>query len=37
MEGVTVSIDRIVIDFSDVYWEFFNELYKRICHYYGAG
>ncbi|MCF2717188.1 hypothetical protein LWE69_08090 [Paenibacillus sp. UKAQ_18] len=34
MKGVTVSIDRIVIDFTDVYWDFFNEFYKRICHYY---
>lgn len=34
MKGVTVSIDRIVIDFTGVYWDFFNEFYKRICHYY---
>lgn len=36
MNGVTVSIDRIVIDFTDVYWDFFNEFHKRICHYYGV-
>lgn len=36
MKGVTVSIDRIVIDFTDVYWDFFNEFHKRICHYYGV-
>ncbi|GKS12222.1 hypothetical protein YDYSY3_32220 [Paenibacillus chitinolyticus] len=36
MNGVTVSIDRIVIDFTDVYWDFFNEFHKRICHFYGV-
>jgi hypothetical protein len=36
MEGVTVSIDRIVIDFTDVYWDFFNEFHKRICHFCGV-
>ncbi|MCC3378522.1 replication initiation factor family protein [Paenibacillus farraposensis] len=36
MNGVTVSIDRIVIDFTDVYWDFFNEFHKQICHYYGV-
>lgn len=36
MEGVSVSIDRIVIDFTDVYWDFFNEFHKRICHFYGV-
>ncbi|MGM1022538.1 MAG: replication initiation factor family protein [Bacillota bacterium] len=36
MKGATVSIDRIVIDFTDVYWDFFNEFHKRICHYYGV-
>lgn len=35
MKGVTVSIDRIVIDFTGVNWDFFNELHKRICHFYG--
>ncbi|MCL6457770.1 MAG: hypothetical protein K6T85_07170 [Gorillibacterium sp.] len=35
MKGVTVSIDRTVIDFTDEYWDFFNEFHKRICHYYG--
>ncbi|MOA03053.1 hypothetical protein D3C78_1225360 [compost metagenome] len=36
MKGVAVSIDRIVIDFTDVYWDFFNEFHKRICHFYGV-
>ncbi len=36
MKGVTVSIDRIVIDFTEVYWDFFNEFHKRICHFYGV-
>lgn len=36
MKGATVSIDRIVIDFIDVYWDFFNEFHKRICHFYGV-
>lgn len=36
MKGVTVSIDRIVIDFTDVYWDFFNEFHKRICHFCGV-
>jgi len=36
MKGVMVSIGRIVIDFTDVYWDFFNEFHKRICHYYGV-
>ncbi len=36
MKGATVSIDRIVIDFTDVYWDFFNEFHKRNCHYYGV-
>jgi hypothetical protein len=36
VEGVKVSIDRIVIDFTDVYWNFFNEFHKRICHFYGV-
>jgi hypothetical protein len=36
MKGVTISIDRIVIDFTDVFWDFFNEFHKRICHFYGV-
>jgi len=35
MKGVTVTIDRIVIDFTGVHWDFFNEFYKRICDFYG--
>lgn len=36
MKGGALSIDRIVIDFTVVYWDFFNEFHKRICHYYGV-
>lgn len=36
MKGVSVSIDRIVIDFTGVHWDFFNEFHKRICHFYGV-
>lgn len=36
MEGVTVSIDCIVIDFTGVYWDFFNEFHKGICYFYGV-
>jgi hypothetical protein len=36
MKGVTVSIERIVIDFTGVHWNFFNEFLKRICHFYGV-
>ncbi|WP_339298004.1 hypothetical protein MKY92_24900 [Paenibacillus sp. FSL R5-0623] len=36
MNGVTVSIDRIVIEFTDVYWDFFNEFHKRIGRFYGV-
>jgi methyltransferase-like protein len=32
MKGITISIDRIVIDFTNVHWDFFNEFHKRICH-----
>ncbi|GFN34211.1 replication initiation factor family protein [Paenibacillus xylaniclasticus] len=35
MNGVTV-IDRIVIDFTGVYWDFFNPFMLRICHFYGV-
>lgn len=36
MKGVSVSIDRIVIDFTGIHWDFFNEFRKRICHFYGV-
>lgn len=36
MEGVKVSIDRIVIDFTNVYWSFFNPFRQRLCDYLGA-
>lgn len=35
MKGLIVSIDRIVIDFTHVHWDFFNEFHRRICHFYG--
>ncbi|CAG7648174.1 hypothetical protein PAESOLCIP111_05544 [Paenibacillus solanacearum] len=36
MEGVKVSIDRIVVDFTNVYWSFFNPLRQWLCDYYNA-
>ncbi|MDQ0661459.1 hypothetical protein [Paenibacillus sp. W2I17] len=36
MKRITVSIDHIVIDCTDVYWSFFNEFLKRIYHYCGV-
>lgn len=36
MEGVKVSIDRIVVDFTDVYWTFFNPLRQWLCDFYNA-
>lgn len=36
MEGVRVSIDRIVIDFTNVYWSFFNPFRERLCNYLDA-
>jgi len=36
MNRVTVSIDRIVIDFTGVYWDFFNPFMLRLCHFYGV-
>lgn len=36
MEGIAVSIDRIVIDFTGVYWDFFNPFMLRLCHYFGV-
>jgi len=32
LERTKVSIDRIVIDFTNVYWSFFNPFRKRLCH-----
>ena len=37
MKGVTISIGRIVVDFTDMYWDYFNEFHKRIFTYYGLG
>ncbi|MGA3599078.1 hypothetical protein [Lysinibacillus agricola] len=31
MEGIQVSIDRIVVEFTDVYWDFFNPFRLRLC------
>jgi hypothetical protein len=36
VEGVKVSIDRIVIDFTNVYWSFFNPFRQRLCQYMDA-
>lgn len=36
MKDIKVSIDRIVIDFTHVHWNFFNQLHKRISHFYGV-
>lgn len=36
MQGVKVSIDRIIVDFTNVYWTFFNPLRQRLCDYYNA-
>jgi hypothetical protein len=36
MEGVQVSIDRIVVDFTDVFWEFFNLFQQRLRQYLHA-
>ncbi|OUQ85406.1 hypothetical protein B5G50_27130 [Brevibacillus brevis] len=36
MEGVEVSIDCIVVDFKNVYWNFFNPLRQWLCDSYNA-
>jgi hypothetical protein len=36
MEGVKFSIDRIVVDFTNVYWDFFNPFQQRIRQYFNA-
>lgn len=36
MQGVKVSIDRIVVDFTNVYWDFYNPLRQWLCEYYNA-
>ncbi|WP_138755673.1 replication initiation factor family protein [Paenibacillus sinopodophylli] len=36
MQGIRVSIDRIVIDFTNVYWSFFNPFRQRLSHYLNA-
>lgn len=36
MEGAKVSIDRIVIDFTNVYWSFYSPFMQRLCHYLDA-
>lgn len=35
MSNIKVSIDRIVIEYRDVYWTFFNPFKQNICDYYG--
>ncbi|MGV3139863.1 hypothetical protein ACEF06_26005, partial [Brevibacillus agri] len=37
MEGVSVYRSTvIVIDFREVYYDFFNLLMLRLCHFYGV-
>jgi hypothetical protein len=33
MQGVKVSIDRVVVDFTNVYWDFFNPFRQLLCDY----
>jgi hypothetical protein len=35
MSNIKLSIDRIVIEYRDVYWTFFNPFKQNICDYYG--
>ncbi|MED0681267.1 hypothetical protein P4S96_02855 [Aneurinibacillus thermoaerophilus] len=35
MSNIKLSIDRIVIEYRDVYWTFFNPFKQSICDYYG--
>ncbi|CEH28567.1 replication initiation factor family protein, partial [Aneurinibacillus migulanus] len=35
MSNTKLSIDRIVIEYRDVYWSFFNPFKQSICDYYG--
>ncbi|MED0679989.1 replication initiation factor family protein [Aneurinibacillus thermoaerophilus] len=35
MSSIKLSIDRIVIEYRDVYWTFFNPFKQNICDYYG--
>ncbi|WP_138976952.1 hypothetical protein [Brevibacillus laterosporus] len=36
MEDVPVSIDRIVVDFTDVYWDFFNRCHQTLRTHFNA-
>lgn len=36
MEGVQISIDRIVVDFTDIFWDFFNPFQLRLRQYLNA-
>jgi hypothetical protein len=36
MEGVEVSIDRIFVEFTNVYWHFFNPLQLRLRQFFHA-
>jgi len=36
MEKVKVLIDRIVVDFTNVYWDFFNPFQQQIRQYFNA-
>jgi len=35
MSNIKVSVDRMVLEYKDVYWNFFNEFKRRICDFYG--
>lgn len=35
MSSIKVSVDRMVIEYRDVYWNFFNGFKQRVCEYYG--
>lgn len=36
MKGVKVSLDRIVVDFTSVGWDYFNYFHNRFCRQYGV-
>lgn len=35
MSNIKMSVDRIVIEYKDVYWSFFNLFKQNVCDYYG--
>lgn len=36
MRNINLSIDKIVIEYKDVHWKFFNPFKRNICDYYGV-